>query len=227
MTLKPRQPLLLAATSMVACLATASAHTSAGRSAVTPQRTGIPECDKYAAMVTACLPKMCEEERLLREMQLGFALEMIPKGVELNGRQQAAQACARDIAEEIKNDEYGCYPATTADPGPPRSIRLEAVQPSAMSVTLTFSGSGPATGEEARVVVARSISEPPLATYPLAGWTGQFVLDTASASPVIKGGPTDPIRLEPQTTYCFAVVSSVGSRTGYYRKGIFTTLPNK
>jgi len=197
------------------------------RDAPAQAKTGIPECDKYAAMVRACLPKMCEEERMLREMELGFALEMIPRAVELQGRQKAAQSCARDITEEIKKDEYGCYPGKTADASPPKSIRLDKVRPAATSVTLTFSGKGPESGEEVRVIIARSISERPVVAYPIAGWTGQFVLDTASASPAIRGAPTPPIQLEPGTTYCFAVESSIGNRRDFYRKGIFTTLPKR
>jgi hypothetical protein len=189
----------------------------------TVTRTGIPECDKYAAMVRACLPKMCEEERMLRDMELGFALEMIPKQVELKGRQEAAQTCARDIAKAIENDEYGCYGSKTA----PKSIRLDKVLATDASVTFTFIGNGPAAGEEARVVIARSISERPVVSYPLSGWKGTFLLDTASASPVINGAPTAPLRLEPRTTYCFVVESSVGNRRDIYRKGIFRTLPNK
>lgn len=77
------------------------------------------------------------------------------------------------------------------------------------------------------MIIARSISERPVVTYPIAGWTGQLVLDTASASPVIGGAPTAPIQPEPGTTYCFAVESSIGNRTDFYRKGIFTTLPKR
>jgi len=200
---------------------------SAADQAAKPPSTGIPECDKYAAMVTACLPKMCEEERMLVELELGFALEMIPKQVELKGRQAAAQTCARDITEAIEKDEYGCYASGTARANAPKSIRVEKVLPTDTSVTFTFIGNGPATGEEARVVIARSISERPVVSYSLSGWKGTFVLDTASASPAVKGAPTAPIRLEPRTTYCFLVESSVGDRTDIHRKGIFTTLSKR
>jgi hypothetical protein len=192
-----------------------------------PRSTGIPECDKYAAMVTACLPKMCEDERMLKEMELGFALEMIPKQVELKGRHAAAQSCARDISEAIQSDEYGCYASKTTGTSASKSIQLDKIRPSATGVTLTFSGKGPESGEQVRVIIARSISEQPVAVYPMAGWTGQLVLDTASASPGTVGAPAQPIQLEPGTTYCFAVESAIGNRTDFYRKGIFTTLPKR
>ena len=149
-------------------LVVSSAATLVARQSGAKPQTGIPECDKYAAMVTACLPKMCEEERALMEMQLGFALEMLPKQVGLKGRQAAAQSCTRDISEAIKNDDYGCYAPRTAGTIAPKSIQLDTIRPSATSVTLTLSGTGPTTAADTEVIIMTSISEPPTATLPAA-----------------------------------------------------------
>ncbi|MGB2716149.1 MAG: hypothetical protein WBC51_18350 [Vicinamibacterales bacterium] len=199
------------------------------QSTVKPPTTGIPECDKYAAMVTACLPTMCEEERMLMEMELGFALEMIPKQVELKGRQAAAQSCTRDISEAIKNDEYGCYTSKNAGTTAPKPIQLDKILPSATSVTLTLSGKGSTTAADTEVIIMTSISAPPTAIYQLPEWKGQFNLDTAYATPTTAKGSTGnpPIRLEPQTTYCFVIGSSANGANHIYRKGIFTTLPKR
>lgn len=199
------------------------------RDAPAQAKTGIPECDKYAAMVRECLPKMCEEERTLMEMQLGFALEMIPKQVELRGRQAAAQSCTRDISEAIQKDEYGCYASKSAGTSAPKSIQLDRIRPSATSVTLTLTGTGSTTAADTEVIIMTSISEPPTAIYRLPEWKGQFVLDTASATPTSAKGSTGnpPIRLEPQTTYCFVITSSTNRPNDVYRKGIFTTLPKR
>jgi hypothetical protein len=69
-----------------------------------PASTKIPECVKYEAMVTACLPKMCEEERALAELELSFHRETLAKVVELKGRQAGAQVCAQSLREASELD---------------------------------------------------------------------------------------------------------------------------
>jgi len=216
-------------TVVAVALVSSAAILAARQSAVKPQSTGIPECDKYAAMVTACLPKMCEEERLLVELDLGFHHELLPAIVKLDGRQKAASVCAQSIDEAIKEDPYGCYAPKTVGSGAPVSIRLDSVRPTDTSVTMTFSGTGPAKGEKVRLVITKAISERPIAIYELPGWTGKLVLDTASATPVseAKAAQTAPVRLEPRSTYCFVVQSRTDSRMEEHRKGIFTTLPKR
>jgi hypothetical protein len=196
-----------------------------------PSSTKIPECDKYDAMVTACLPKMCEEERALAEMDLGFHRELMPATIQHKGRQGAAELCARQIDEAIKDDLYGCYPIKAgAASVPARSIRLDKLSATDTSVVLTLSGTSPTPAASTEVIILASIAEQPTAIYRLPEWKGQFVLDTASASPIssAKGGAQNPpIRLEPRTTYCFVITSSTDRPNDVYRKGTFTTLPKR
>ncbi len=213
---------------VVAVALFASAAVAARQSAVKPKSTGIPECDKYAAMVTACLPKMCEVDRIVVELALGMDQELLPTVVKLKGRQEAARQCAEQIDEAIKDDLYGCY-APKAGAGAPIPVRLDKIQPTDTSVTLAFSGTGPPpTSEEARLAIYRFNDGKPhaIGSYRLSGWTGQVVLDTASASPVVGGVPRAPVRLEPRTEYCFVVESGTTNRQEH-RKGIFTTLAKR
>lgn len=226
--------------------------TAGGAGAVTAQSdsraggsTGIPECDTYVAMVTECMQKMCEDERLLVELELSFHRELTPKVVELKGRQEAAQGCAQRIREAIRNDPYGCYTSRSAEAGASTSaIQRVQVRPADTSVTMTFTGSGPGSGaraaetrskehEEARwqVFIGTSLTEAATAVYRLLGRKGQFVLDTATERPVtLPGGAAQrqPIRLDPETTYCY-VINSPAANGGVeiQRKGIFKTLPKR
>jgi hypothetical protein len=209
---------------VVAVALFASVAVAARQSAVKPTSTGIAECDRYAAMVTACLPKVCEVDRVVMELDLGFHHELLPTVVKVKGRQEAAKQCAAKIDEAIRDDEYGCYPEAA---GSPRAVLLDRIQPRATSVTLTFSGNGPADGGDSRLLLLTSIGEPPLASYRLAGWQGPVVVDTASAMPLAGGAGKAPIQLEPGTTYCFVVESSTATRRDSHRKGVFTTLPKR
>jgi hypothetical protein len=217
-------------TALAAVLAVASAAIlAAQQSAVKPPSTGIPECDECAAMVRACLPRMCAEERLLTEMQLGFTLEVIPKQVELKGRQAAAQTCTADIRKATENDAYGCFASKTGGITAPRPVQLASIRPSATGVSLTLSRKTLATAAVTEVAILTSMGEPPIAVYRLPEWNGQFVLDTASATPTDAKSTTrkPPIQLEPQTTYCFVIEGSMDRQNDVYRKGIFTTLPKR
>lgn len=195
------------------------------QSGVKPKPTGISECDKYAAMVTACLPKMCEVDRVVVELDLGMQQQFLPDVVKLKGRQEAARQCAREIDEAVKEDLYGCYPSGAGASVP---VRVDKIQPTESSVTLTLSGSGPPDGELARLSIFRFVDGlKPIGSYRLAGWNGPVVLDTASALPIGRGAPPAPIRLEPRTEYCFVVESERDGRRREHRKGIFTTLPKR
>jgi hypothetical protein len=191
-------------------------------------KSGIPECDKYEAMVTACLPKMCEVERELAELELSLHREVQARQIELQGRQASAESCARQIREAIQDDEYGCYAAAAGASAAKQPVRLEKVRTTDTSVVLTLSRKSAATPADIEVSILKSIMEPPTAIYRLpAALNGQLVLDTASASPMTSAGNSArvaPIRLEPSTTYCFAIGSST---THIYRKGLFTTLPKR
>jgi hypothetical protein len=201
--------------------------TAGGQSSGKPNSAAIPECQKYEAMINACLPKMCEEERALAEMELSFHRETLAKVVELKGRQEGAHACTRSIRDAIADDLYGCY---AAEPGAPtHPIRLDQVRPAATSVSLTLTSAGIAANENARLVIAPSISEPPTAVYALPREKGTFVIDTSSTTSTgARGGaPGPPIPLEPRTTYCFVIESETGTARKVYRQGIFTTLPKR
>ncbi len=226
--------------------------TAGGAGAVTAQsdsraggNTGIAECDTYVAMVTACLPKMCEDERLLVELELSFHRELTPKVIKLKGRQEAAQGCAQDIREAIRNDPYGCYTSRSAEASASTpAIQRVQVRPAHTSVTMTFTGSGPGSGAGApetpskededagwQVIIGTSLTEAPTAVYRLLGRKGQFVLDTATEPPVTQPGGAaqrQPLRLKAGTRYCF-VINSPAANGGVeiQRKGIFTTLPKR
>jgi hypothetical protein len=181
----------------------------------------IQDCVQYEAMVTACLPKMCEQERALAELELSFHRETLAKVVELKGRQAGAQVCAQSLREAAAGDVYGCY-ATEAG-AQKHPIRLDQVRPTDTGVALTLTSLGIAPDETARVVIAASIMESPTAVYALPRDKGTFVVDTSSA--VAGGGQA--IRLEPRTTYCFAIESTTGTARKVYRQGVFTTLPKR
>jgi hypothetical protein len=208
-----------------------AAMTAAWQSPGKPSSAKIPECEKYDAMVTSCLPKMCEDERMLTEMDLGFHRELLPATIQHKGRQGAAELCARQIDEAIKDDLYGCYSNKTGAAGvPARPIRLDKLSATDTSVVLTLGGNRPTTAGSTEVIILTGIGEPPTAIYRLPEWKGQFVLDTASASPIAsaKGGAQNPpMRLEPRTTYCFVITSSTDRPNDVYRKGTFTTLPKR
>lgn len=197
------------------------------RDAASQAKSGIPECDKYEAMVTACLPRMCEEERMLADLELGLHRETLSRQIELQGRQAATESCARQIREVIKDDTYGCYTAAAGASAAKPPVQLDKLRVTDTSVVLTLSGKGPATPAGTAVFILTSISEPPTAIYRLPEWKAQFVVDTASASPVKSerdSAQVPPVRLDPSTTYCFAIGTST---TDVYRKGIFTTLPKR
>src|SRR5688572_4870118 len=80
--------------------------------------TGIAECDRYVSMMTACLQKMCEDERMLVELELEFSREALSKVVELRGRDAAAQSCAQDIRRAVEDDPYGCHAARVGQAAP-------------------------------------------------------------------------------------------------------------
>jgi hypothetical protein len=180
--------------------------------------TGIAECDRYVSMMTACLQKMCEDERMLVELELEFSREALSKVVELRGRDAAAQSCAQDIRRAVEDDPYGCHGARAGDAVP---FRLDHVRPGATSVAMQFSL---ASATSADVFIGESLGDP-ARQYRVAGTQGRFVLDTTSDKPVVSSaGAEPPAALEPGTTYCFAIRSAAGEvNSTLLRKGTFTT----
>ena len=96
---------------LVFALAWALGQTSGGSPSAS---TGVPACDRYVAMVRACLPRMCEEERILRELELDLALETIAAAVKHKGAQAAGDTCSADIVAEAGDDLYGCHAESRA-----------------------------------------------------------------------------------------------------------------
>jgi hypothetical protein len=181
-----------------------------------PAATGVPECDRYVAMVRACLPKMCEEERMLREMELGFALETIAAVVKEKGKAPAAESCDRDIAAEVREDLYACH----AD-SPSATTRVD-LTPAGDAVVMRFSSPALAGAQSADVAVAEPLAEP-LAVYRVTGTQGTFVLDTRTASPL--GPAAGAVRIEPDTPYCYTIATSAddAARRRILRKGVALT----
>ena len=181
-----------------------------------PPPTGVPECDRFVAMVRACLPRMCEEERLLREMEVGFAIETIAAVVKEKGKAAAADSCTRDIAAELREDLYACH----AD-SPSASTRVE-LTPAGDALVLRFSSPALAGAETADVALAEPLAEP-LGVYRVASTQGTFVLDTSTASPL--GPAAGAARLQPDTPYCYTIATSAddATRRRILRKGIALT----
>jgi hypothetical protein len=210
---------VVAAASFVVVGAAMSAAQSAK-----PASTRIPECDKYAAMVASCLPKMCEADRVVAEMELEIHREMLPAQIQHHGRDAAAKTCATQIEEAVRDDVSGCYAMA-----PMRAIRVDKVQPTGTGLIMTLSGTGTTSVPGASVALLTVPGEPPTAVYRLPEWNGQYVLDTTSApsAGAGRGAPQGPVRLDPATTYCFVIESTAGNRNEIHRRGTFTTLPKR
>ncbi len=184
--------------------------------AASAQSTGIAKCDQYYAMVSACLPRMCEMERALAEVELSFSRETLQKVIELKGRDAAAQACTTDLADEIKDDPYGCYESERAGAGlPAPSLRGLKVHPAPSSVTVSFDAvQGAAAGDWELALLSEDME--PRVRYRFARSPAGFVLNTAAATP---SDAQEPFGLEPGVPYCFAISSPDGT----VRRGQFTT----
>ncbi len=200
-------------------VAVSSVAVTSARQSPKPAAPKIPECEKYEAMVAACLPKMCEADRAVAEIDLELHREMLPVQIQHKGRAAAAKTCAAQIDEAVREDVFGCYAA--------KGGMTATVRPTATSVVMTLTGPGP-SGAGADVVILAEPGDAPTATFRLPAWKGEFVLDTASTPVVANGGAKGaPTRLEPATTYCYAIGSATDIRNDVYRKGMFTTLPKR
>ncbi len=193
-------------------------------------KTGVAECDEYVVMASACLPRMCEVERGLSELELSFHREMLAKTFELKGRDEAAKACARDIVELLQDDPYGCYDSDRAKRGMPAAgIQDVQVRPQATSVTISFRAGSPASGEGPWEVAIVVEDLEPLVQYVPTRSGSVFVVDTAGDQPMTPvsdptGKPSNTpqaFRLDSGVSYCFTIKSSGGEE----RRGSFTTLP--
>jgi hypothetical protein len=186
----------------------------------TQSATGIPQCDDYYAAVAACLPQMCEAERVLAEVELSFNREILSKVIELKGGAAAAEACAQDLLKEIQADPYGCYQPQRAKAGLPKGwIEDLRVLPAATGVTLSFK-LGPqasSNGQSEVAIVSEDLQNE--VRYLLAASNGVFTLNTAVDRPAAAPGESGSFSLEPQSSYCFAIKSADGDE----RRGSFTT----
>jgi hypothetical protein len=181
-----------------------------------PASTGVAECDRYVAMVRACLPKMCEEERILRELELDFALETIAAAIKHKGARHAGGTCSADIAAEAGDDLYGCHAESRAS-----SILVEAA-PGETSVTLRLSGAGLAGAGPLELALTAPLVPEPAGVYRITPTNGAYVLDTASA----VSAPAGRVLLERDTPYCYSIATPADGAAGRHtviRKGTFTT----
>jgi len=199
-------------------------------SAAAAQSTDIRKCDDYYAMVSACLPRMCEAERAVIELELSFSRETLQKVVELKGRAAAAQACEQDILKELQDDPYGCYESDRTKAGLPKSVvRDVRVQPAATSVVISFKVAPERSFDGAWQVAIGSEDQQPQVRYVVSQSAGVFALNTAVDRPVAPTGAKEasqapqPFRLDPGVSYCFAITSSTGGQ----RRGSFTTSPER
>jgi hypothetical protein len=183
-----------------------------------PSPTGVSDCDRYVAFVRACLPKMCEEERVMRELELDLALETIAAAVKHRGPQAAGQTCAADIQKEMAEDLYGCHAGSRA-----AGILVEA-SGAATSVLLRISGAGVTGAGPLEVSLAAPLVPEPAAVYVVAPEAGAYVIDSASAA---SGGITGgEVRLESDTPYCYSIATPVEGAPGrgtVLRKGTVWT----
>lgn len=178
--------------------------------------TGIAECDRYVALVRACLPKMCEEERLLRELELGFALETIAAALKDNGRAAASESCSRDVVAELREDLYACHAESAS------SATHAEVTATVDAVLIRFSSPALAGESGADVALAEPLAGP-AAVFRVTSSQGTFVLDTRIASALASNA--GPLRLEPETPYCYTIATSSDdpSRRRVLRKGVVLT----
>ena len=184
-----------------------------------PGPTGVPECDRYVAMVRQCLPKMCGEDGALRELELDLALEAIAASVKVHGPQAAAKACIKDIEADIREDLYGCYP------GSPAASQTVEIRASASGAVIRFEIEDLAAANQAEVTIASSLLEEPDATYRVTGSHGVFSLDTHVARPGTpdQATPAAPAVLASGTTYCYAIGAAAEGGGQIVRQGTFTT----
>lgn len=184
-----------------------------------PGPTGVPECDRYVAMVRQCLPKMCGEDGALRELELDLALEAIAASVTLHGPQTAAKACTRDIEDDVRQDLYGCYAGSRA------ASQTVEVRASASGAVIRFEIAALAAANQAEVTIASSLFEAPEATYRVTGSHGVFSLDTHVALPgtADQTTPATPALLASGTTYCYAIGTAAEGGGHIVRQGTFTT----
>ena len=181
-----------------------------------PASTGVPECDRFVAMVRACLPRMCEEEKVLRELELDLAIETIAAAVKHRGARAAGETCADDIAAEVGDDLYGCHPGSVAS-----AILVEAT-PAETSVILRVSGGSVSNAGPLEVTLAAPLTPEPAGVYLVTPAHGPYLLDTASAPS--RAAQAGRVVLERDTPYCYSIaVPADGAAGRVIKKGTFTT----
>ena len=85
------------------------------------EKTGIPECDNYFAMVDACVAtnKMTAEEKKAAQFNVDRLRTMLPIAKAAQGRATLADRCTKSIELGQKDDKYGCY----RTPAKPKGVR--------------------------------------------------------------------------------------------------------
>lgn len=108
---------------VLACAANLGAGQQAPAAGTTPkqEKTDIPECDRYFAMVDACVAtnKMTADEKKAAQSNVDRLRMMLPIAKAEQGRATLVERCTKSIEAGQKDDKYGCY-KTPAKPGGPR-----------------------------------------------------------------------------------------------------------
>jgi hypothetical protein len=96
-----------------------SAKSAAQQSA---KPTGIAECDKYFAMVDACVAskRMSKEDQQAAEFNVSRLRAMLPIANTAQGRATLVDRCTSSIETGRKNDKTGCYTEPKKDQASPR-----------------------------------------------------------------------------------------------------------
>jgi hypothetical protein len=71
-------------------------------------KTGIPECDKYFAMVEACAAKMSKEDQAAAQFSVNRLRTMMPIANSAQGRAELEQRCTTSIKQARESDKSGC-----------------------------------------------------------------------------------------------------------------------
>lgn len=75
------------------------------------EATGIPECDKYFALVDACVAtkKMTKEDQQAAELNVSRLRAMLPIARAPQGRTTLVDRCTMSLETAQKEDQYDCY----------------------------------------------------------------------------------------------------------------------
>lgn len=103
----PLQLLLWVALAFPACGVGRETAAAAGSEQPSPS-TGIPECDRYVAMIEQCLPQMPNEDRVAARFAVDQIRALVPTMAQRDGDAMARQ-CAENVESALRTNTYGCH----------------------------------------------------------------------------------------------------------------------